>query len=64
MQAITCEDMVKLTVLHEDLEKGGAMEQGVSRGWPIVLSSLKSWLETGEAIDIFAKPLDTDNKAA
>ena len=27
------------------------------RGWPIVLSSMKSLLETGEAIDVFAQPL-------
>ena len=49
--------MVRLTVSHEDLLVGSAMEQGVRRGWPIVLSSLKSFLETGESIDIFAKPL-------
>ncbi|RUU12052.1 polyketide cyclase, partial [Mesorhizobium sp. M7A.T.Ca.TU.009.01.3.2] len=27
-----------------------------SQGWPAVLSSLKSFLETGSGIDIFAKP--------
>jgi hypothetical protein len=32
------------------------MEQGITRGWPLVLSSLKSYLETGRAIDVFAKP--------
>jgi uncharacterized protein YndB with AHSA1/START domain len=42
--------MVRLTVTHEDLEPD--MERRVSRGWPRVLSSLKSLLETG-------KPLDT-----
>jgi hypothetical protein len=26
----------------------------VSRGWPLVLSSMKSFLETGKAIDIMA----------
>lgn len=50
-------DMVRLTVAHENLEKGSGMEKGVSKGWPIVLSSLKSFLETGRAIDVFAKPL-------
>jgi len=50
------EDMVKLTVTHSDLEKGGGMEKGISNGWPRVLSSLKSYLETGEAIDVFASP--------
>lgn len=47
--------MVRLTVTHDDLEAGGSMAKGVSQGWPIVLSSLKSLLETGEGIDVFAK---------
>ena len=50
------EDMVRLTVRHDDLVVGSGMHNGISKGWPIVLSSLKSYLETGEAIDIFAKP--------
>ena len=50
------EGMVRLTVTHDELEAGSAMAQGVQRGWPIVLSSLKSLLETGEGIDVFAKP--------
>ena len=50
------EGMVKLTVTHDELEAGGKMATDISRGWPVVLSSLKSLLETGEAIDIFAQP--------
>jgi len=50
------EDMVRLTVTHDDLVVGSGMATGVQRGWPIVLSSLKSLLETGQAIDVFAKP--------
>jgi uncharacterized protein YndB with AHSA1/START domain len=50
------EGMVRLTVTHDELEAGSTMAQGVQRGWPIVLSSLKSLLETGEGIDVFAKP--------
>ena len=50
------EDMVRLTVTHDELEAGGGMAKGISKGWPIVLSSLKSLLETGRAIDVFAKP--------
>ena len=50
-------DMVRLTVTHDELEAGGAMAAGISKGWPIVLSSLKSFLETGKAIDVFAKPV-------
>lgn len=50
------EGMVRLTVTHDELEAGSAMAKGIQQGWPIVLSSLKSLLETGEGIDVFAKP--------
>lgn len=50
------DDMVRLTVSHDDLIVGSGMANGVIRGWPIVLSSLKSLLETGQGLDIFAKP--------
>lgn len=52
-------DMVKLTVSHDDLIAGSGMANGVSKGWPIVLSSLKSFLETGQGLDVFAKPKTT-----
>ena len=48
--------MIKLTVTHTELEAGGGMFNGVSNGWPLVLSSLKSFLESGEGMDVFAKP--------
>jgi uncharacterized protein YndB with AHSA1/START domain len=48
--------LTKLTVTHDDLVKASGMEQGVSKGWPIVLSSLKSFLETGTGLNVFAKP--------
>jgi uncharacterized protein YndB with AHSA1/START domain len=50
------DSMVRLTVIHDELEAGSGMAKGISKGWPIVLSSLKSFLETGHAIDVFAKP--------
>lgn len=50
------EDMVRLTVTHDELEAGSGMATGISKGWPIVLSSLKSLLETGKGLDVFAKP--------
>ena len=53
------EDMVRLTVTHDELEAGSGMANGIQKGWPIVLSSLKSLLETGQGIDVFAKPLAT-----
>jgi uncharacterized protein YndB with AHSA1/START domain len=43
-------DAVRLTVIHEDLEPDSQMHQGVSQGWPAVLSSLKTLLETGRAL--------------
>lgn len=47
--------MVQLTVTHDQLQAGSSMDQGIRQGWPIVLSSLKSLLETGHGIDVFAK---------
>ncbi|CAM5336122.1 hypothetical protein ATER59S_00046 [Aquamicrobium terrae] len=44
--------MVKLTVTHDQLQPGSAMEKGIGRGWPLVLSSMKSFLETGEGMDL------------
>jgi uncharacterized protein YndB with AHSA1/START domain len=43
---------VRLTVLHDELRPGSDMLRKISEGWPRVVSSLKSLLETG-------KPLDT-----
>ena len=50
------QDMVRLTVTHDDLEAGSEMENGITKGWPMVLSSLKSLVETGRGLDVFAKP--------
>jgi uncharacterized protein YndB with AHSA1/START domain len=50
------DNMVRLTVTHDELVAGSGMEKGISQGWPAVLSSLKSFLETGRGIDLFARP--------
>ena len=50
------EDMVRLTVTHDELVAGSGMAIGISKGWPVVLASLKSLLETGQGLDVFAKP--------
>ncbi|HYY29181.1 MAG TPA: SRPBCC family protein [Chthoniobacterales bacterium] len=47
-------DMVRLTVIHGDFKPDSVMAEKVALGWPLVLSSLKSFLETGQAIDISA----------
>ena len=41
---------VRLTVTHDELEPDSKMLLGISRGWPSVLSSLKSFLETGKPL--------------
>ena len=43
---------VKLTLTHEDFEDGSKLLDGISRGWPAILSSLKSMLESGTALAI------------
>ncbi|WP_314951573.1 SRPBCC family protein [Bradyrhizobium cosmicum] len=42
-------DLVKLTVTHEGFAAGSELLDGISRGWPAILSGLKSLLETGKA---------------
>jgi uncharacterized protein YndB with AHSA1/START domain len=41
---------VKLTVIHEMERDGSKFVEAVSGGWPMILSSLKSLLETGEPL--------------
>jgi uncharacterized protein YndB with AHSA1/START domain len=48
-------DVVKLTLLHESDIDGSKLIEGVSNGWPSLLASLKSLLETGEPLDITRK---------
>lgn len=43
---------VKLTVLHEMDKPASKLIEGVSSGWPPILASLKSLLETGEPLEI------------
>ena len=44
--------LVKLTLTHEGFAPDGKMLPAISRGWPAILSSLKSLLETGRALEI------------
>jgi uncharacterized protein YndB with AHSA1/START domain len=43
-------DYVRLTVVHDGFEAGSAVLSGISQGWPLIVSSLKSLLETGEVL--------------
>ena len=44
--------LVKLTLTHEGFADGSKVLDGISRGWPAILSSLKSLLETGKPLVI------------
>jgi hypothetical protein len=35
-------------MIHDDFEPGSKVFEGISQGWPFVLSSLKSLMETGQ----------------
>lgn len=48
------QDLVRLDVTHGNFKAGSEMAGKVSKGWPLVLSSLKSFLETDKPIDILA----------
>jgi uncharacterized protein YndB with AHSA1/START domain len=44
--------LVKLTLTHEGFGEGSLMLAGISKGWPAILSGLKSLLETGQPLVI------------
>ncbi|MBV8927473.1 MAG: SRPBCC domain-containing protein, partial [Bradyrhizobium sp.] len=49
--------VVKLTVTHDDLGEDGKTFRDISGGWPMVIASLKSLLETGHPLpaDVLAQ---------
>jgi hypothetical protein len=49
-QALTDGTMTKLTVIHAGFEGETATYHQVTGGWPLIVASLKSLLETGEAL--------------
>lgn len=40
-------DQVRLTIVHDEFEPGSKVIEQISLGWPLVLSSLKSFVENG-----------------
>lgn len=48
-------EMVCLVVTHDNFQAKSDMVRKVSSGWPRVLSSLKSFLETGEGLEVFCR---------
>ncbi len=45
-------ETVKLTVTHEMNKSGSKFIKDISTGWPAILSSLKSLLETGQPLEM------------
>jgi uncharacterized protein YndB with AHSA1/START domain len=45
-------EMVKLTVVHDGFEAGSTIAAMVSVGWPNIIASLKTLLETGEPLPV------------
>ena len=48
----TGEGVVKLTVVHDGFAPGSAIAEMVSTGWPAVIASLKTLLETGDPLPV------------
>ena len=46
---------VRLTVTHDELEPDSEMAKGVAAGWPMVLSSMKTLLESGAPMEMTKK---------
>jgi uncharacterized protein YndB with AHSA1/START domain len=44
--------VTRLSVTHDGLEPGSDMLDGITDGWPKVLASLKTLLETGRALPV------------
>jgi hypothetical protein len=43
-------------VTHDELDERGVTLRNISGGWPLVMASLKSLLETGRVLDIDPPP--------
>lgn len=46
------DDMVRLNVIHDGFKMDSKLPGRISKGWPLVLSGLKSLLETGNPISL------------
>ena len=42
--------IVRLTVVHDGFDEGSAVLEAISSGWPLLMSSLKTLLETGQVL--------------
>lgn len=56
--AIAGDGLTRVTTIHRDLGHSPATSESVGTGWPWVLGSLKSLLETGEGLPPWTAELD------
>jgi uncharacterized protein YndB with AHSA1/START domain len=49
-------EQVQLKLVHDDFEPGSKVLEAVSTGWPMLMASLKSMLETGRVLTMGLKP--------
>jgi hypothetical protein len=56
-ESVAMGQVTRLTVTHQDLVPGGLFLDLLASGWPMILSSLKSLIETG-------RPLEFNGRAA
>ena len=57
-------DVVRLTITHDGFDEGSRTLDSVSTGWPAILSSLKSLLETGTPLSISTRYVTTGESSS
>jgi hypothetical protein len=50
-ESVAMGQVTRLTVIHRNLVPGGSFLKVIASGWPMILSSLKSLIETGEPLE-------------
>ena len=55
-------DIVQLTVAHDELEPDSPMLEGITAGWPMVISALKTLLETGKPMPMATRRWESPPK--
>ena len=50
----TLNEQTKLRIVHDRFPSGSVVFEGISQGWPWIIASLKSLLETGTALPVAA----------
>jgi uncharacterized protein YndB with AHSA1/START domain len=61
---VPLKSQVRLTIVHDDFDDGSKAFESISKGWPAVLSSMKSFLETGKALESSLSDADQSRCAA